>query len=497
MLGEDFDRHLEKALQKVDDTVNEELGRQFVQLGDSLQDFLWDLFNYPLERPWRQSLAIFAEHWEDRGLRLMPVTLDAISSLIAEELGDSADAGDGDDSDAWEPDASMAIYLAAAPRRGAGKHTPKRAGGRTANSETSKAFPHGKRVPAGEWITGKEGNGILKLANPIELADGKKVTRIEFKDGLPIFDKWALKGEDVFIAITGDHQFDRAQALKAWQTKTGKTALAIDYVFHHDGHVREIRTHRGQQVFIARMQPIPEILNKKAGHFGSARMARRYTLDPDVAREVNEIALQGKGPLARRARRKAGSKIAKKAAKLGRAIPIIGGVLDVVYFADDVEAHGLGGAIIRATPLLGDIVSAYDVGKAVADEIAANAKHVQDQAYLDTNEPVQAAQAAAGRATAEAFNQIAKTLRITKEYIQPQEVIDAIADPLREFYEEAFSAYMQAQRGKGVRYPPGTTPAQAAREPALEMRLWMAREKLESSLKNKLQQPVRSHEPLG
>jgi len=89
VLPDYWERDLEAALEEVQQVVNDELGRQYGQLGESLRDFLYELFNYPLERPWPDSLAIFAEHWTDRGLKMTPRTLDSIWQLIAEELGGS------------------------------------------------------------------------------------------------------------------------------------------------------------------------------------------------------------------------------------------------------------------------------------------------------------------------------------------------------------------------------------------------------------------------
>ena len=89
MLPDFWEQDLKAALEEVQQVVNDELDRQYGQLGESLRDFFYELFNYPLERPWPESLAIFAEHWTDRGLKLTPRTLNAIWRLIAEELGAS------------------------------------------------------------------------------------------------------------------------------------------------------------------------------------------------------------------------------------------------------------------------------------------------------------------------------------------------------------------------------------------------------------------------
>ncbi|MEX2333488.1 MAG: HNH endonuclease, partial [Pseudohongiella sp.] len=349
----------------------------------------------------------------------------------------------------------------------------------------SKAMPFGKRLPAGEWIQGTEGNGVFKLDNPIELSTGDIVKEIEYKKGLPIFDKWAVEGEDIVIAITGKQSFDRSEALNAWKEHTGKATPEANFVFHHDGLTTEIGKHKGQTIFTGRMQLVPRELNELP-HIGAASVARQYTLDPKVAREVNALAMKGKGPLGT-IRKRIASRLASQAKNFGKAIPIIGGAITLVFFAEDVEAHGVGGAIVRATPLLGDIVGAYDLGKELAANIREQARENLRAAYADANDPIRLAHTAARRQTAAAFNELAKNIRVTK-YVQPDEMIDAIKEPLDEFYGEVHSIYKRIHRGK-ITHPPGAAPANPSEEGAIELRLQRAKEKLDRELRNKLQKP--------
>ncbi|MEX0676163.1 MAG: HNH endonuclease, partial [Pirellulales bacterium] len=438
----------------------------------------------------RDSLAIFAEHWTDRGLRLTPRTLNSIGQLIAEELGRPEDAFDADDIDASSNAAEGAILLAAAPRRGGAqgkqKTTTEKSTGHRAEGKPSKAMPFGKRLPAGEWIQGTEGNGVFKLDNPIELSTGDIVKEIEYKKGLPIFDKWAVEGEDIVIAITGKQSFDRSEALNAWKEHTGKATPEANFVFHHDGLTTEIGKHKGQTIFTGRMQLVPRELNELP-HIGAASVARQYTLDPKVAREVNALAMKGKGPLGT-IRKRIASRLASQAKNFGKAIPIIGGAITLVFFAEDVEAHGVGGAIVRATPLLGDIVGAYDLGKELAANIREQARENLRAAYADANDPIRLAHTAARRQTAAAFNELAKNIRVTK-YVQPDEMIDAIKEPLRDFYGEVHWIYVQMHRGMKITHPPGAAPANPSEEGAIELRLQRAKEKLDRELRNKLQKP--------
>ena len=84
-------------LTKLEASVNEQLRRQYDRLMDSLRDFLHDLFNYPMERPWRQSLAGFSSPWNERGLKLNDRTISSLERLIANRLENTialAQAGD-------------------------------------------------------------------------------------------------------------------------------------------------------------------------------------------------------------------------------------------------------------------------------------------------------------------------------------------------------------------------------------------------------------------
>jgi hypothetical protein len=482
VLSTDWDVDLDAALRRIEDYVNVLLERQYDQLADSLRDFLYDLLNYPLKRPWRESLAIFADHWEERGLKLTPRTLNAIGDLIEAELGDRSTSPADDTSADGAPQILLAVYQR--PRR----RTPAKKGakGRSRGSAKSKPkdpYPHGKRLPAGKWVKGSEGNGVYKLENPIKLPTGKIVDAVEYREGLPVFDKWALKGEDVTIALTGKHTIDRQEALKAWSKATGRSRPQPRYVFHHDGLTTDLGTYQGRSVFVGRMQLIPEELNKLP-HIGSARMARQFTLDPVVAREVNYLALKGKGPLVAARRRVAGM-IAKRSRKVARMVPIIGGAVSLVFFAEDVEAHGLGGALVRATPLLGDLVSAYDLGRELAEHIEAQARSNLEKEYEKVNRAWRRAHAAAMQLTSAEFNKLAQTIHVSKRYIQPEEILNAIQEPLNQYYGEVHSAYVDIYRDQSEDAPDWSPPSPSDNG-ALQSRLQRAKERLERNLKDAL-----------
>ena len=54
-----------------------------------LADFLNDLLNYPLVRPWRESLDLFQEHyWQQVGLKLTGESYDRVAAFIERCIAD-------------------------------------------------------------------------------------------------------------------------------------------------------------------------------------------------------------------------------------------------------------------------------------------------------------------------------------------------------------------------------------------------------------------------
>jgi hypothetical protein len=84
----------------------------------------------------------------------------------------------------------------------------------------------------GTW-KGTPGNGKFELEKPI-IANGKRVTHIEFKNGLPVLDKFILPGKTATIILTGENGIDQANAKRAWQELNPGKELPPNSVFHHD-----------------------------------------------------------------------------------------------------------------------------------------------------------------------------------------------------------------------------------------------------------------------
>jgi hypothetical protein len=106
-------------LTKIEVSVNEQLRRQYDRMTDSLRDFLHDLFNYPLERPWRQTLAGFSSHWQERGLKLSDRTISSLERLIADRLESTIALAQAGDSASTPPDGSVvtdaAVHFGSSP----------------------------------------------------------------------------------------------------------------------------------------------------------------------------------------------------------------------------------------------------------------------------------------------------------------------------------------------------------------------------------------------
>ncbi len=479
-MGFDLDDRTDELLMRVQRELNVQLERQYDQLAQSMSDFVYSVFSDPHEPPWREELSIFSEYWNERGLRLTQRTLDGLERLIRDEVENADDRRPLDEFDARADESEFqGIFLAAAPRGRGGKgKAGKGAVSGAGSGAPRRGTPATTRFPKGNWIKGAEGNGVLELANPIMLDNGAKVTHVEFMNDYPILDPWALPDEDVVIAITGDNKLDQREA-RAMREQT-RGSLTKGYTYHHDGNFTELAKHRGKKVFAGRMQAVPAALNGLLPHNGSSALARALGVSKDIAREVNELARRGKGPLIKMQRRIA-TTIARRVSKFGKAIPIFGGLITLYFFAEEVEAHGLGGALVRATPLLGDIVTAYDVGSEIAAQIEQQAEEDLKGAYRAVNDAVTIAHVAAQKATADAFNEIGGRLRITKRYIQPDEVLDALREPLAEFYGEVFTIQMRKREARTE----GARPSDAD----IENRIRSATEKLEQRLKAGLQEP--------
>ena len=419
---------------------------------------------------WRMSVSVFAEHWAERGLRLSERTVGAIERMLSEDL-EIRDVFDGVGALGQEE----TIFLAAAPRRRESRKAPRQ----HASASSPAIEPEmAKRLPRGKWIAGTEGNGVVELEKRIQIDANRKVTRIEFQNGLPILDNWALPGEEIVIAITGDNDFDQTQAREAWFHSRGER-LPEGYVFHHDGGAFQIVDYEGEKVFVGRMQAVPAKLNVDLPHVGTAHVARKVPLKKELARKVNQMAMKGAEPLGK-LRRNLAKAIARRTAKFARMIPILGGLITLYSFAEDAEAHGLGGAVIRATPLLGDVVAAYDVGSELAAMIVSAAEEKADAAIREANAGVKAAQAAACKAAIEAYSDIAKNLRITSPYIEStDDVVDVVKEGLAEFYGEMYPVFARKYQASD-----GHKPSDAE----IQTRVNNAKNKLRSHLQNNLQQ---------
>jgi hypothetical protein len=467
LLVEDIFRRLEAALQPVVDALN---------------DFFAVLFSRRLPADWREQWHAFIAEQEAAGYRVSPQSVREFEDWI----------------EAWARYCELlpVVEAPAAPPIGgrwfavAGELAAHAALPTTTATVLAALPPKGRpprgRLPrsGGSW-EGPRGEGTWRPNKPIVLKDGTKIERVIYRDGMPIFDEWS-KGE-VTIAIVGDTKFDRPQAIRAWHANGGGK-LPSGFVFHHDGLVTENIKYKGQTVTVGRMQLIPEDLNFKVPHIGSASTARRVaTATKDstkrLANELNEMSLRGKGPLLKSAKRFK-SLIAKQAKRIGRIIPLVGGVLVILDFKENAEAHGIGGAIIRGTPLLGDIVSLYDVASDLAYQIKSDAEREEESHRERVNRTVNQARQAAAEVTLQTFEELAGRLRITNPYFEAQ----SLKAPLEEYFETVRSLIWLRLENRPATYPEGTSDTERRTESPFNLNLRRAREKLEKDIRGQVEQ---------
>ncbi len=203
------------------------------------------------------------------------------------------------------------------------------------------------------------------------------------------------------------------------------------------------------------------------------------------AKEVNELALKGKGPLMKVAGRFK-SLLAKAAKRVGRLVPIVGGILVIIDFTENAEAHGVGGALIRSAPMLGDLVTVYDVASDVAAQVEAQAAEDIAQGLEDANRSVQDAHESAATLTVQEFRRISKKVRVTNPYFDPE----SLKEPIRNYYETVLILYHLRSQEQHIRYPAGATVAEKAAESAFRMKMRMAREELEREIREQVEKPA-------
>jgi hypothetical protein len=286
---------------------------------------------------------------------------------------------------------------------------------------------------------------------------------------------------------------DQAQARKV-RTKT-KGKPPEGYGFHHDGRFTKVLTEEGETVFVGRMQVVPIKLNDKVPHIGSASAARVVNVGRKLAAKLNNLAIKGKGPLVKVAKgfTKVATKLAKKA---GRIIPFVGTALVIIDFAETAEAHGVGGAIIRALPGVGSVVKAHDVGSDTSDQIRGDASSALEESYRAVNDPVEKAHREAAEETANALEEVNQRLKDIKSDLQPDEVVEAIKEPVNAFYGSMQSAYLRLFRGMNLPYPRDAQIDSATTEDPFEMRLRLAKEELEREIRAALLGPPSSEQTI-
>jgi hypothetical protein len=316
------------------------------------------------------------------------------------------------------------------PRDDRGRWTDGGGGGQASQNDPSHWYlPSDKK---GTW-SGEKGNSTFHPHEPI-VVDGKRVTGIDFKKGLPVLDTHALPGHSVNIVLTGDNKVDQANALTAWKKAHPGQQLPAETVFHHDLlHTAEGIAPidgKGTKVLVGKMHLVPTDVHDLVYHEGSASVARKLykglETNPSAVKkfaekEASVAGKEGGGFVARTAKKIIPHKIAKSALpfigrNVLRVLPIAGAGLAIFEFSDNVEAHGIGGAVARALPVLGDLISAHDLGTELARQIRDDADAASDSSNQAINGPVSDAWDKASQQTIDAFNELAPHIEVTNPY---------------------------------------------------------------------------------
>jgi len=332
------------------------------------------------------------------------------------------------------------------PGSGSKAKSPAKASG---GASAPKRIPHLPSPDRGEWV-GAVGDSIFRLNEPLDLETGR-VKEIKFKKGIPVLEPHALPGKTATIILTGHHGTDLSNAKKAWTALNKGKPIPGGATFHHDLlHVVEetitIQGKDGKQteikVLVGKVQRIATKVNQIVFHEGSASVARKFYkgLGIDVAKVAAhaqiEAALGSKSKLVSEAMKKIKPGIVPKSLRLlvGRPvlkiIPIVGTGLAVIQFSDNVEAHGIGGAVVRTIPVLGDLISAHDLGSDLAKEIMDDANASLKATEKAVNDPIAEAWDEASKQTIEAFQELAPKIQVTNEYghVEPLDIADALQD---------------------------------------------------------------------
>jgi hypothetical protein len=303
------------------------------------------------------------------------------------------------------------------------------------------------------------------------------VKSIPFTSGVPILDEFAI-GKSPTIIITGDRKADLANARELWKKLNPNLKLPRDGRLHHNllRITEETVTIDGKQfkVLVGQMQMIPEKIHRLIAHQGSASIGRRYyrqlgtSLDvvKKLARE--QIRAGGGRIVARALKRLTGNRVPEWAKKLMgrkvlRFIPLLGAPLTLLQFSKDAEAHGVGGAAVRAIPVLGDVIGLVDTFDEIRQETetdTANLLKVSDEA---ANAPVHAAHELARASTLQVFQELADDIEVTNDYLDAENISEAV----KLYYEAMQRAYLFKFATKDFDFKKATAKAKDALKNAL------------------------------
>jgi hypothetical protein len=109
----------------------------------------------------------------------------------------------------------------------------------------------------------------------------------------------------------------------------------------------------------------------------------------------------------------------------------------VIFVAESLREQGLAKTAVDFTPVLGDLVGAYEFGSELAEHIETEAKKSLDENLDNINKPPREANAKADEDTIATFKELAATIKVTKPYFAEDTAAhEQIADALTAFHNE-------------------------------------------------------------
>jgi hypothetical protein len=283
----------------------------------------------------------------------------------------------------------------------------------------------------GKWIKGTKGEGTFRLKTPVDV-NGKLVNEIKFTHGAPVLDGLLHPSKTATIILTGDRTTDLANATTAWKKLNPGEDLPKNWTFHHDllHATEETVSINGKKtkVLVGKMHLIPTKMNNAVFHEGTVSVAKKYYQGiaantqsiKELAKKEAKLAGEAGSIVTGALGKIKANKVARGLRPLvGRAVfrllPLATTGLAIVEFSGNVKAHGIGGAVARATPVLGDLIAAHDLGSDIAKGMIEDARAAENEEQRRLNAHLLPAWERANEQAIAAFDELGPQIKVTNQ----------------------------------------------------------------------------------